>query len=188
MKKFLLVALCSVVTLSASAQSVDFGIHTGYNNTTTKVKSSGILKVGSHYGYMAGVFARVNLDKWYIEPSLDYVYKSVNVFRSVRDTKLRNHSVDVPVMVGSYVYQIQALKFRAYAGPVGSFLLKNMDITDIDDTILKADNMMFYARGGIGVDFWRLTFDINYEHGLKNFGEEIKTPKSYNISLGFKLW
>ena len=43
------------------------------------------------------------------------------------------------------------------------------------------------AAIGAGVDVWKLTFDIDYEFGLKKFGDGIKAPKSWNLTLGFKI-
>jgi hypothetical protein len=50
----------------------------------------------------------------------------------------------------------------------------------VDDNIIIRDDQFNYGlRIGCGLNFGRLTFDMAYEYGLKNFGE-----KHYDIRTG----
>ena len=50
---------------------------------------------------------------------------------------------------------------------------------------------MWNGKIGVGVDVWKLTFDIDYEKGLKKFQDngngKIKSPRSFNFTLGLKI-
>lgn len=186
MKKMFIVAFCCLMTLCVTAQEklFDLGVRAGWNKTKIKVED---FKTDSKGGYNAGVFARLNFDKWYIEPGVNWTRKYVNVQRSTSDTKLRNFSIDIPVMFGANVFKMQQFKARVFVGPSASLLYEDMEIFDKNGKQLKADNMMFYGRGGVGVDYWKVTFDFYYEYGLKKFGDGIKSPETFGFILGFKI-
>lgn len=94
-------------------------------------------------------------------------------------------------MLGLHVIDVPALKLRAYLGPVASFTGKlKWDNEDFGDRL---DNrkVMWNGKIGVGVDVWKLTFDIDFEKGFKNFQNKdyikVKSPRSFNFTLGFKI-
>ena len=129
MKKVLFPTLFSLAALTLSAQHpwikpFEIGVHGGWNNTKIYVTQ---FHTRTHWGYFAGVFGRVNFNRHlYLEPSIDYVHKEVLLERSPTDTKLRNASLDVPVVVGVNIVNFPLARVRGYAGPVASFLFKKM--------------------------------------------------------------
>lgn len=179
MKKIVILALFSLIGLTTMAQSlpINLGIHGGWNDTKINAKKQ---KVESHGGYMIGAFARVNLGSLYLEPALNFAHKESKVTAG-NIGKFKYSSIDIPVMVGYHILELPIFKLRGFVGPVASFVTKNLKKD------FKSDKMMWNGKVGAGVDVWKVTFDIDYEFGLKKFGDGIKAPKSWNLTLGFKI-
>lgn len=180
MKKLVFLALFSLIGVTAMAQSfpISLGIHAGWNDTKIKSKE---FKVESHGGYMIGAFARINLGSFYLEPALNFSHKESKVdVGSIGNFKYS--SIDIPIMLGYKIVDLSLFKFRGFVGPVASFATKKLN--DIVDT----DKTMWNGKLGLGVDLWKVTFDVDYEFGLKKFGDGVKAPKSWNLTLGFKIF
>lgn len=193
MKKLFFTLLLSAFSWVLLAQSpINVGVHGGISNTKIKVKEVGhVLKSGSNTGYMVGVFARVNLGPIYLEPSLNYAHKEGEVKNGSGKSSLKYNSFDIPVMVGLHILDLPVVKLRAYLGPVASFTGKLKWNEGKFGTHLDNDKMMWNGKVGVGVDVWKLTFDIDYEKGLKKFQDndagKIKSPRSFNFTLGLKI-
>ena len=193
MRKLFFTLLLSAFSWALMAQSpINVGIHGGISNTKIKVKDIGhVLKSGSNTGYMVGVFARVNLGLIYLEPALNYSHKEGEVENSDNKSNLKYNSFDIPVMVGLHVLDLPVVKLRAYLGPVASFSGKLKWDKGNFGTNIDNDKMMWNGKIGVGVDVWKLTFDIDYEKGLKKFQDnnagKIKAPRSFNFTLGLKI-
>lgn len=193
MKKLFFTLLLSAFSWALLAQSpINVGVHGGISNTKIKVKDIGhVLKSGSNTGYMVGVFARVNLGPIYLEPSLNYAHKEGEVKNDSYTSNLKYNSFDIPVMVGLHILDLPVVKLRAYLGPVASFTGKLKWNEGKFGTHLDNDKMMWNGKVGVGVDVWKLTFDIDYEKGLKKFQDndagKIKSPRSFNFTLGLKI-
>lgn len=180
MKKIVILAFFSLIGLTTMAQSlpISLGIHGGWNDAKIKAKE---YKVESHGGYMIGASARINFGSIYLEPALNFAHKESKVTAG-NIGKFKYSSIDIPVMVGYHILELPIFKLRGFVGPVASFTTKKLK-KDMFDT----DKMMWNGKVGAGVDVWKVTFDIDYEFGLKKFGDGIKAPKSWNLTLGFKI-
>ncbi len=181
MKKFVILTLFSLIGLTTMAQSlpINLGIHGGWNDSKIKEKN---LSVESHGGYMIGAFARINLGSIYLEPALNFAHKESKINDElVSSGKFKYSSIDIPVMVGYNILKLPVFKLRGFAGPVASFITKNLKKG------YDTDKMMWNGKIGAGVDVWKITFDIDYEFGLKKFGDDVKAPRSWNLTLGFKI-
>lgn len=187
MKKLLVLLAISLCSYAVIAQSpINVGIHGGISSTKMKVKDIPQIKNSSaRTGYMVGAFVRVNLGLLYLEPSLNYVHRESNI--SGDNGKLKVNSFDIPVMVGFNLIDISALKLRAYVGPVASFPGKVKESIKDFSGDLKTNSVMWNGKVGVGVDLWKFTFDIDYEKAFKKLGTELKAPRSFNFTLGFKI-
>lgn len=172
-------ALFCLIGATTMAQSlpINIGVHGGWNDAKIKTKE---FKVDSHGGYMFGAFVRINFGSIYLEPALNFAHKESRG-KDVEWAKLKYNSIDIPVMVGYNILELSIFKLRGFAGPVASFLTKDVNKN------LDTDNVMWNGKVGAGVDVWKVTFDIDYEFGLKKFGDGVKAPKSWNLTLGFKI-
>lgn len=194
MKKILLFLFICTFGYSAMAQlPINIGVHGGISSNRIKVRDiPNTLGTRAHSGYMVGAFARLNLGKIYIEPSLNYSHKesvwetevstgSTTATTQV-DHNLKVNSFDIPVMLGFEVLDLSILKLRTYLGPVVSFP-KLKDIKQLSGS----DKTSWHGKIGVGVDVWKLTFDIDYEKAFKDLGHDLKAPRSFNFTLGLKI-
>jgi len=192
MKKFAVLSLLCLFSMAGMAQSlpINIGVHAGWNNTkigysSDKKNEEPGYKMSARSGYTVGVFARLNLGKLYLEPALNYSYKESKAEAgTITDSELKYSSIDIPVMVGSYIVKLPVFKLRGFIGPVASFLVQDIEL---NSKKLDTDKAMWNGKLGVGADVWKLTFDMDYEFGLKKFGANVKRPDSFNITLGFKF-
>jgi len=179
---------------------ITLGFHAGL--VSTKMDLAGQpnykdIKESSENGMMLGAFLRVNLNKWYLQPELNYVSRKGQISAIVEgetlpisgDVKLK--SLDIPVLVGYKIVKLPLLKLRAFAGPVASFRINDDLFSEIDKLTEDPDltKTVWNAKVGAGVDVWKLTLDVDYEFGLTDVSSEfLKKNKMVNVTLGFKLF
>jgi len=150
MKKILLVAFISVLTLGASAQlasPISLGVHGGWTSTKIDIKDTSFedIKSSATGGYMLGIFTRLNLGKLYIQPELNYSRKSGSVELPAADyipassgaekiiSDLTYSSIDIPILLGYKIIKLPLFNVHVFAGPVASFSTNSLefDIKDI---------------------------------------------------------
>lgn len=190
MKKFITlfaVCLCCMATMAQSP--INVGIHGGVSSNRIKVRDIPYeVKSGAHAGFLVGAFCRVNLGSIYLEPSLNFSQKKSVLKAENLDSEstIKINSFDIPLMVGVKILDISILKLRGYLGPVVSFpgKVKNLP-TGLAD--LKSKDAIWNGKIGVGVDVWKLTFDIDYEKSFQDLGHDLKSPRSFNFTLGFKI-
>ena len=134
---------------------------------------------------------RVNLGKLYLEPALNYSHKksvletqTLAVGEDPSNLDLKLNTFDIPVMLGFQVLDLSIVKLRAFLGPVLS-VGKVKNLKKLGD--ISTDKTNWHGKVGVGVDVWKLTFDIDYEKAFKNLGHELKAPRSFNFTLGLKI-
>lgn len=188
MKKLTLLAFVCLLSFTVMAQKpLNIGVHGGFSNTRINAKElTDGLKSKSHNGYLVGVFGRINLGGLYIEPSLNFAHKESEVELGTEKGYLKYNSFDIPVMIGFRLINFGIANIRAFAGPVASFTgkVKNTSsfMPEVDN-----DKTMWNGKVGVGVDVWKFTLDVDYEKGFKKFEKDVKSPRSFNFTLGFKI-
>ncbi|MDR0765324.1 MAG: PorT family protein [Odoribacteraceae bacterium] len=195
MKKVFFLTLFTLAGMSLVAQqkqkAFELGVHGGWSSTKIYVTN---FHTRTHWGYSAGLLGRVNFDKGlYLEPAIDYVHKEVVLERSIGDDKLRNTSIDVPVLVGVKFLNFPLASVRGYAGPVASFLLKPIKVNlqpmaGAPVREVSSSKSMFYLRAGVGADLLIFSLDVNYEFGLKKFSPDMSIPQTTNVTLGIRIF
>lgn len=213
MKKLVLslLLLCSVTF--AYSQLPNFGIKLGYNSSMSinDLSYNGQDFKDDFFGNMHfGVFGRINLKKFYIQPELLYCMQTKNYTvtasndgseGSMRyDYKMR--AIDIPILAGYKILDLKLINLRAFAGPkfrldAGSSLkLKELDF-DLDDLKDAKKSAKVGLEAGIGLDALMFTFDIRYnlvgnlaEATWKDAGSTIKgIPSStFLFTLGWKIF
>ncbi|PKQ60958.1 hypothetical protein BZG02_17585 [Labilibaculum filiforme] len=195
MKKIFLVAVICMFSSALFAQlssPISFGLHTGLVSTKMDYKDASVnnIREESKNGMMIGAFLRVNLNKWYLQPELNYVTRKAEVVLEGIPFDLKTKSLDVPILLGYKIVKLPAFKLRAFAGPVASFKIDDSIKSTFDDNI-DGDfkDAVWNAKVGAGVDVWKLTLDVDYEFGLSDVSSEfLKKNKMMNVTLGFKLF
>ena len=180
MKKiFTLLCICCLGFGAMAQLPINLGVHGGISSNRIKFKDiPQAIGTQANTGYMVGAFMRVNLGKLYLEPALNYSHK-----RSVIEEKALN-TFDIPIMLGFQVLDLSIVKLRAFLGPVLS-VGKVKNLKKLGD--ISTDKTNWHGKVGVGVDVWKLTFDIDYEKAFKNLGHELKAPRSFNFTLGLKI-
>lgn len=193
MKKLLAVLAVCLVSFGAMAEMpINLGIHGGTSSNRIKFKDlTSVRGTEANTGYMFGAFLRLNLGKLYLEPALNYSHKNstMQANRIEPGAKRENfdltmNSFDIPIMVGVQVFDFSAVKIRAYLGPqLSTGKIKNLKkLGDVG-----ADKANWRGKIGLGADIWKVTFDVDYEKGFKKLSHELKAPRSFNFTLGFKI-
>ncbi len=186
MKKLIAVSLfllSTVYPLSAGGGIFMFGIKAGYTATGMKIKDAGRYFDDSGqngHGWHAGLQVRLNvpLIGVYVQPELVYGWakfgSSVISIPSVGDYSLerRVSQWDIPLMVG-WGIGFAGAKVRINAGPVFNLSAKSKLKGNADGEKLISDldlPAVSYALG-VGLDLWKLTFDIRYNGQFKKSNE-----------------
>lgn len=185
--------LLTIVLFGVSAMAelpINIGIHGGVSSNRIKIKDlPNAIGTKAHTGYRMGAFCRINLGTIYLEPSLDFVQKKsvVELFNGEQST-LKINSFDIPILLGVKILDFSIVKLRGFIGPVVSFPGKIKGIPSVlTSDGLDSKNATWNAKIGAGVDLWKLTFDIDYEKSFQKLGHELKAPRSFNFTLGFKI-
>lgn len=189
------VIIMAMVALPGMAQ-LNYGLKAGVSSTSItmddiKTVSSGtqsysIEKLeGMNYGFHAGLFARVEILKFFVQPELLFStrtteYKVTDILSSdVEEVKQRFSKIDLPVMVG--------VKFgpaRINAGPVGTLLINTPEeLIDDPDLEVIYGRMSFGYQAGVGIDISKLTVDLRYEGSLKKYQTLIENSAGTEFSL-----
>ena len=185
----LLVVCFCAVSAAMAVSPINIGVHGGISSNRIKLKDIPYnIKTRAHSGFMVGAFCRVNLGLLYIEPSLNFSQKKsvIEAENLNSESTMKVNSFDIPLMLGVKILDISILKLRGYLGPVVSFPGKIKDLPHgLSD--LNSKNAIWNGKIGVGVDVWKLTFDVDYEKSFQSLGHDLKAPRSYNFTLGFKF-
>ena len=88
-------------------------------------------------------------------------------------------------MLGFQLIDLSIAKIRLFLGPQFSAgKLKNL--RNLSNEI-EPNKSYWSGKVGVGIDVWKLTFDVDYEKGLQKMAHELKAPRSYNFTLGLKI-
>lgn len=196
--------LTTLLTLPFLAFS-QVGLKAGANMSMAQVEDRDINweDDGVALGLHAGLFARLNLWKFYLQPEAYYTFSKAQL-RS-NDPTLEKldvdfHRLDVPVLLG-----VQLSKnFRINAGPFASLNLKTSSAES--DRTFEEEIDDYYGRtqfgwqAGIGFDFGRLSLDSRYETTVGNLREfdfdnsnlsdylpDEQKQRQFVVSLGYRF-
>jgi hypothetical protein len=196
MKKLILAAVICLFSSALFAQlssPINLGVHAGLVSTKvdTKIPNISDVKDDADNGMMLGAFLRINLNKWYLQPELNYVSRKSEIEVEGVKGEFKTKSMDVPLLLGYKVVKLPAFKLRAFAGPVASFKIDDSFAKTLKDKVgdPKTEGAVWNGKVGAGVDVWKLTLDVDYEFGLTDVSSEfLKKNKMFNVTLGFKLF
>lgn len=129
------------------------------------------------YGHHLGLYTRIKLPGIYIEPAVIYNSNKVDYkLKSYTESGLlsvvvyeRYHNIDIPLILG-----VKAGFFRMFAGPVAKLDLSTQSgLLDFEDFAHTYKSSKFAFQAGLGLDIWKLRFEISYEGNLSRFGDHI---------------
>ena len=206
-KTFLLIAALLMMGSAAFAGGgfdIAIGPKVGYQTTKLSYDKADI-KAGFANHFTAGLFGRVTVGRIYVQPEVLY-FKTSNIFdghvTGVGSDNLFNlptganvnltlnqMNLQVPVLLGVNVVDLDLITLRAQVGPTANFVLKSQTLYDQTYTIgeqqaqientttdqhFDTKSISWGLQAGIGIDVLkRITLDVNYNFGLSKVFENL---------------
>jgi hypothetical protein len=185
MKKVILVFVLAGLSTFGFSQ-IEFGVKAGVSSFDLAARGidfnqgKALYKLqfrNAEYGHHLGVYARATVLGVFLEPSLIFNSSRINYTldeyseRGIFDKVLseRYFNMSIPVVAG-----IKLGLFRLYGGPVANIhLAKSSELWDIKGYSDKIKTATYGYQAGIGINVWKLRFDLGYEGNLSNFGDHI---------------
>jgi len=197
-----------------------FGGKIGMNASSLKViesasKMDSIKKVDfrQFYGFHGGIWARLDIKKFYVQPELLFSMKGVqyditkvdpnNVEgTAIKGVKITLNNIDVPILLGYYLVDLPLFKLRVNAGPIASFIIggNQSKLDEVTQAVKDKDVNSLYKtanwgyQAGVGADIANLTLDLRYEGSLSryqldmgNFAQLKQNLQLFQISIGYKI-
>lgn len=200
-KTFLLIAALLIMGSAAFAGGgIDLAIgpKVGFQTASLSYQKADI-KAGFSNHFTAGIFGRVTVGRVYVQPEVLY-FKTSNVFDAhvigVEENEnlfnlptganvnltLNQMNLQVPILVGFNVIDLDVVTLRAQVGPTANFVLQSKTLYDQTYTLegqtaeiantttdekFNPKSISWGVQAGLGVDVVkRITLDINYNFGL----------------------
>lgn len=208
-KSFLLIALLLMFGGSMFAQDFDLGIKLGYQTSHLSYKKADIKS--DFLNHMTfGLFGRIEIGKFYIEPEVLY-YKTGDIFELTAEDlsegwslpagkvtfSLEESNIQVPLLFGWKFVNLGIVDFRLQAGPTASFTFArktffdetftltptsgpSQTINSGDSTGLDTKSILWGLQAGIGVDILK-KITVDINY---NFGLSSVFGKLNNTGLG----
>ena len=208
-KTFLLIAALLMLGSAAFAGGgIDLAIgpKIGYQTAKLSYNKANIKSDFSNH-FTAGVFGRVTIGRVYVQPEVLY-FKTTNVFDAsvvgVESDNLFNlptgahlnltlnqMNLQVPILIGVNIIDLDIVTLRAQVGPTANFTLKSQTLYDETYTLdgqqfeldqnnattdknFNTKSISWGVQAGLGVDILkRITLDINYNFGLSKMFEKL---------------
>lgn len=196
MNRYLLsVLFIALLGSTAWSQDIRLGPRAGLSTAFVSVDADGdFLSSGDNViGVHAGVFGRVGIKSWYVQPEVLYTFTGGEQKNTLTgNNTITFNRVDIPIMIGKKFAKIA----RVNAGPVASFLLSaNSETAGKDEDVAESyKSSIFGLQFGVGVDLWKLVIDVKYETSLGNMVKDdastVNLEQRQNqimLSVGYNL-
>ncbi|WP_427874854.1 outer membrane beta-barrel protein [Flavobacterium sp. MMS24-S5] len=160
-----------------------------FSTSITSVNAKNFSSDHTNTGIGFAAFGRLNLALFYAQGEFGYGQTNFSVYQNgVGETEFKLSGTDASLIAGLKIIPLGKLgNVRLFVG----YNWKNYsDIStsnNLNSIAIEKNNHSIL--GGVGVDVWRLTFDVRYLAGLSDIdasSSEIKTGVT-NLSIGFKF-
>ena len=195
MRKLIVIIVLALTASTAYGQFFTIGPKIGISSSSIKVKDvESIASGNSSVGFHAGLFSRITIAGFYVQPELTFTsaggeikYSDSGNGNLDQITELTYNKLDVPVMLG-----MRFAKFlRINAGPSFSLILSEdaRNKGTVDEVKSNYKNATVGYQAGVGLDIGKITLDLRYEGGLSKLGDEINIAnESFATDMRNNLW
>ncbi|MBR4135603.1 MAG: PorT family protein [Bacteroidales bacterium] len=143
-------------------------------------------------GFDIGLFLRLG-KAFYVQPELCYSLRNTN-FRDIvgeihDNCQMRQHFLDVPVLLGCHFVNKNLFKMHVVLGPRVAVLVNNQFVEAVHNREVNS-HLQWGAQIGLGIDVWRFTLDGRYDIAADRTTSNDPRARIQNmfvLSLGFKL-
>lgn len=181
MKKLLLLTGLAI-TMAYTAQSqIKIGVRGAVTSSTIEADRIQTTNYSletindSKIGFQIGLISQVQIRKFFLQPELLLSTSGGSVrVRDLRDgtsqvKDQRFTKVDIPVLLGGKMGPL-----RLGVGPVATMVIKSKsELSDINEFDDKFKSATFGYQAGVGLDIWKLAFDVKYEGNLSRMGDRV---------------
>ncbi|MDQ3393834.1 MAG: PorT family protein [Bacteroidota bacterium] len=199
-KLFLSMVIICAFAISSFAQKTPFfsvGPKIGTNHSNFLSKNHEFGKDGI-LGYQAGAFLRLGFMKSYIQPEAYYNFKSTSLVIEDQNPggttdfsgQLKFNNIDVPILLGTKIFDAKVFNLRVFAGPMVSFLLRDENSSkNYNPDNYDFNNKIWGGQAGLGMDIGNVTLDFRYQSKMTNISSLLSGPaSSIHLSAGIKLF
>ena len=214
MKKLGILTVLLIIAFTAGAQTqktetegFSFGAKLGFSSTLPIVNSLTIEGVEAQnvnlqykVGYLAALFCRINIDRFFIMPGVEWNHADGSINYSLPDgidqTYLKSTSavssegfnvetntIEVPVLLGFNMVKSYPYCLSFQAGPKLRYRVTEdfSPVGNPESFKLSGESKPYGVNAvtGVSVSIWRMFFDFYYEFGIN----QSKTDFSYQTTL-----
>ncbi len=207
MKKLIILTVIVFCSQLNAQKLINLGVQAGVNVNTLSTSLPDYFNSGNA-GFRGGVFARINIKRFHIQPELNFsmVGGEGNFSENPnRYYSAKANTLEVPVLLGFKIIDFKLINVRLQAGGFWAWnLSKTIEVHDEafpqNDTNITSKGGSDFNGGiiiGAGVDIWRFTADFRYQWGLANmYGNNVifQDPRAgfkhsnFCITIGYKFF
>lgn len=185
---------------------ISAGIKIGFNSSKmiTEIANVNEIEDASKNGLLAGVFVRINLSKFYLQPEAYFAKKGgdfqyTNSSNAIFTQQNDFNTIDIPVLIGLKLIDLKVVNLRIMAGPMASLIigkdikyqLNGIETSFSGSPTENFKNTIWGIQAGMGIDVLNFTLDVKYEWGINNisdYNDMTAKSKIINVSLGMKFF
>jgi hypothetical protein len=185
---------------------ISAGIKIGFNSSKmiTEIANVNEIEDASKNGLLAGVFVRINLSKFYLQPEAYFAKKGgdfqyTNSSNAIFTQQNDFNTIDIPVLIGLKLIDLKVVNLRIMAGPMASLIigkdikyqLNGIETSFSGSPTENFKNTNWGIQAGMGIDVLNFTLDVKYEWGINNisdYNDMTAKSKIINVSLGMKFF
>lgn len=194
MKKFFMMAVMTVLTITASAQ-VEKGMRYGITFTGTMSKYSELPNTENTFGYGGGFILEYNFTpNVYLGSGLEFGLRGTKVKKLefggqpvIPDGSLKSYNLIIPVNIGGRVNLSDNVALFGQVGPYASFAIKKAELQLLDISTIKGESFDWGFNGKIGVEFSQIQLFGGYGLGMKEvwIWPENSKNRSFVFGVGY---
>lgn len=192
MKKFFMMAVMTVLTITASAQ-VEKGMRYGITFTGTMSKYSELPNTENTFGYGGGFILEYNFTpNVYLGSGLEFGLRGTKVQTLdvagktfLVDYSLKSYNLIIPVNIGGRVNLSKNVALFAQVGPYASYAIKKAELEILGYSTISGENFDWGFNGKIGIEFSQIQLFGGYELGMKEVWPEEAKNRSVVFGVGY---